>query len=1329
MPVKIWNQQPNKKMRIQKRDQQTKSKMRSLALAMGMAANGVFLTGFSQAGTSLTWNLAIDGAWDSATANWTTDGGSTTTTFASDGTEDALFAAGTAGHRITISPSMSPASTTVSGGDYTFSGNPISSGSLIKSGTGTLSLEVTPANFSSIAVNGGTLYLHAADKFAANGASFNMGTVTVESGASIRGERANMTGSLTLNGGTYAENNGFGGSWTGPVVLTANSIISGGYNQSLVGVVTGPGGLTHTGGGTLILNGISDYTGKTVVQSGGLNYQKPLSNAGVAGPLGAPPAGPDSVIDLYPGTTFVYGGPQGSMSPPLVSTDRIINLAGSGSGTVTLNGSNVNDTGFRFGGISATGTGTRTLLINCRGDRPVYTYTSGIPDMSDSSQVSLTCTWSSGSSSSNGLINLQGINTFTGPMTLNGGGNGGPGTFLIGGSASNSSTIATGGTAVLGNGTYAGNITFTASPATVLLNYASGVDQTLSGIISGPGALTVSGTGILTLAGTNTYSGNTTVISGSTLVIDSAGALTFKPTSSTACNKLTGAGTATLNGAFNIDTSGVTSAIASWTVVDITNKTYGSSFSLTGFSGSGGVWTNVIGFTTWTFSQASGVLSVNTLSTITAFGIPGHNGAIVQGSSGTIALSVPFGTDLSTLAPTFTATSGTVAVNGVTVSSGSAPTPGFSVNNPTTYTVTDGAAVNSYVVTVTVAPAPPAGLGVDAGLVAWYDASQLSGLSNGNSVDVWADLSSYGHKASRTAGTMTYATSQVNGLPTVQFRSQAYANITGTLFAKEQYIVFKSPTGNSYNGDWGAILGDVTDQHGYMMGNGTNFWNGNYPAAVSQNGTVLVNPWNITNMGTFLILKIDGLYPDTNPRSYSLGNAYGNGSPQYHNNNLDVAEIIAYDHVLTAEQELALGAYLTVKYNITASTYPTGPQATITSFTFPTNGDASITGTTITKYVPNGTTVTALAPTFTLSADATCVPVSGSTHNFSTPVHYLVTASDSTTKDYTVTVTVLPPGPPVGGFARWFDASALGLADTTPVAQWNDSSGNSANATVPSGNATPVYVANSGMESGLGAIYFAKNGGAGNSAAFKFTEDTTIRTVFSVFKGNSFLLTDTSQYHFHRNTDDNATDPLWTGPTSGNVTGGSTYVNGALVNGSSFAMPTTLHGGFNLVEVLTTGNVTADSFNKDRSYHAGNQYQAEVIIYDRLLSEQERLQVEAYLTSKWFTAPVSGYASWAAQHVGGQTAEKDYNHDGVQNGIAYLMGATGVATLPGIVNGKLAWPHDATAVGITWKVQTSQNLQTWTDVTADAVDADGFVTYTLPKVTTELFVRLEVLAP
>jgi autotransporter-associated beta strand protein len=219
----------------------------------------------------------------------------------------------------------------------------------------------------------------------------------------------------------------------------------------------------------------------------------------------------------------------------------------------------------------------------------------------------------------------------------------------------------------------------------------------------------------------------------------------------------------------------------------------------------------------------------------------------------------------------------------------------------------------------------------------------------------------------------------------------------------------------------------------------------------------------------------------------------------------------------------------------------------------------------------------------------------------------------------TLTLEGPPAGPPVVDYARWFDASTLTGSTDDPVTQWNDGSVNAAHATVPGGNATPTLIADAGTGTGLPALQFAKNGGAGTSGALSFVRDSNIRTVFSIFKGNSFMLTDASAYNFHRETDDNATDPLFNGYASGNITGGQTYVNGALVNGTTFAMPTGLNNGYNLVEILTNGNpVQADSFNKDRTYHAGNQSQAEVIIYDRVLTNDERLAVEDYLNGKWF---------------------------------------------------------------------------------------------------------------
>ncbi|NDF68950.1 MAG: hypothetical protein EB143_05490, partial [Actinobacteria bacterium] len=69
---------------------------------------------------------------------------------------------------------------------------------------------------------------------------------------------------------------------------------------------------------------------------------------------------------------------------------------------------------------------------------------------------------------------------------------------------------------------YSGAIAITSATST--FTYASSTSQTLSGAISGAGALVKSGTSGLTLDGTSTFTGTTTV-SGGTLTVSSAGAL------------------------------------------------------------------------------------------------------------------------------------------------------------------------------------------------------------------------------------------------------------------------------------------------------------------------------------------------------------------------------------------------------------------------------------------------------------------------------------------------------------------------------------------------------------------------------------------------------------------------------------------------------------------------------------------------------------------------------------------------------------------------------------------------------------------------------------
>ncbi len=404
------------------------------------------------------------------------------------------------------------------------------------------------------------------------------------------------------------------------------------------------------------------------------------------------------------GTLTINGGGTLQTWPPqnrTVFNNNNIVFAGSG-GTITMR-FNDNDTDFQLNGasITSTATGAQTLAVftgnNSNGDRESVTFNAGIPNVSDGSAMSFNVTYNTQGSPN--WVNLKGANTFTGPITLAHSDAGtASGILTIGGTLTQYNGN-TSGSGTLNSGNYAGAI---ALGARTIFNYASSATQTLSGAISGAGALQVTG-GTLTLSGASTFSGSTTVNSGKSLILGSAGKLKFFITDAATNNKVTGAGTATLNGIFTIDHSAVTATSGSWTLVNTTAKTFGGTFRLDGFTGPlSNIYTKSAAGQNWTFNTTTGVLSLSSQAIITAFGIPGSAGVINQ-TAKTIALTVPYGTSLATLAPTYTLTSGSC-----TASSSSPPSPTFAAANPAHYIVTDGAISNDYTVTVSVTPASSA---------------------------------------------------------------------------------------------------------------------------------------------------------------------------------------------------------------------------------------------------------------------------------------------------------------------------------------------------------------------------------------------------------------------------------------------------------------------------------------------------------------------------------------------------------------------------------------------------------------------------------------------
>lgn len=419
-------------------------------------------------------------------------------------------------------------------------------------------------------------------------------------------------------------------------------------------------------------------------------------------------AGAGAVTINDGGTLTIQPATQNSGTGGDPNAGYVFNNAFNLGGSVNLRFGD-NDTYFNFtGAITATASGDQILSITpgiSGGDREAVNFHTGIPN--GGGALGLHVTYQNTASGDTSYVNLIGSNTFTGPITLS---SGGPkGRLVIGGQRfergfDGGSPYVLPGSGSLGGGNYPGAISLATN---TILEYLSSADQVLAGAISGTGALLKEGAGTLTLSGLNTYTTTTTVSAG-TLALANGGGLAFKVTDSSS-NKITGAGAATLDGNFTIDTSAVTVTSGVWPLVDTTTKSFGSNFSVSGFTGpdSNGGWNMVNGSQIWTFDTASGKLFLTAPAQIISFGIPGSAAVIDQGAK-TINLTVPWtpwGTSLATLAPTFTVSSGTC-----NQPSGSPPSPNFNVQNPQTYTVTDigNVVTNDYTVTVYVTPASTA---------------------------------------------------------------------------------------------------------------------------------------------------------------------------------------------------------------------------------------------------------------------------------------------------------------------------------------------------------------------------------------------------------------------------------------------------------------------------------------------------------------------------------------------------------------------------------------------------------------------------------------------
>jgi fibronectin-binding autotransporter adhesin len=276
------------------------------------------------------------------------------------------------------------------------------------------------------------------------------------------------------------------------------------------GVISQNVALAKEGTGTLTLSGQSTYTRGTTVNGG------TLSLAGGGG----------ATTSTIKGDLIINSG--GTVSAPTPWTFGYSDSATEAVKSITINGGTLNFTGSDSGGGmnstiamtngSITGSifdyympsGARTITINAGTSTISGGMDHRIPGgltfdvaaggtLNYSGRLRQEGTPGAVIKAGPGLMNMTGVNTYTVPTTIS------AGTFQISGAGS------------LGSGSYAGDISNSG-----IFKYSSSANQTLSGGMSGTGALIKdTSNSTLTLSGTGvTYSGATTISAGTLSLVD-----------------------------------------------------------------------------------------------------------------------------------------------------------------------------------------------------------------------------------------------------------------------------------------------------------------------------------------------------------------------------------------------------------------------------------------------------------------------------------------------------------------------------------------------------------------------------------------------------------------------------------------------------------------------------------------------------------------------------------------------------------------------------------------------------------------------------------------
>jgi autotransporter-associated beta strand protein len=385
-------------------------------------------------------------------------------------------------------------STLTLGGANTYTGvTTITQGTLTLDAAGTIASSAGVVNNATFAIQGnktigylsgtgsttlGANTLTVTDTGTYSGVASGTGGLTINgTGKTLTLTGANTyTGATTISAGTLQiGNNGTTGSLSTSSAITNNGTLS--FNRinavtqgtHFASVISGSGGVTQAGSGTLTLSGANTYAGVTSITRGTLTLN---ATGTIASSSGVSNAG---TFTIQGNKTIGYLSGAGSTQ----LGNNTLTVTGTGTYSGVMSGT---------GGLTLNGAGKTLTLQGANTYSGTTSLTAGTLALGNNLALQNSTLDTSGS----GVINATGFTTPTfGGLT---------------GSKNLASVITTGYGSITG----------------ITLNPGSGVTDTYSGVIADGAAgmtLTKTGAGVQTLSGANTYTGATTVHAG-TLTLD-----------------------------------------------------------------------------------------------------------------------------------------------------------------------------------------------------------------------------------------------------------------------------------------------------------------------------------------------------------------------------------------------------------------------------------------------------------------------------------------------------------------------------------------------------------------------------------------------------------------------------------------------------------------------------------------------------------------------------------------------------------------------------------------------------------------------------------------